>query len=210
MRTKEQEALRQRITRAIARGEREQELADLVAVETRRLSLTRVQYAEWLKLYYWEYFFTVTFRNPRKEPYYALKHVWNELQKCFVAMAFLGVEPHQSGDLHIHGLISGAGPGWRPEIKLPWEIFKELHARFGRSKVEACNSSEAVTGYCSKYILKQQSRVADYYGVFGKKQSWHDNLLGGVTPEGQAVLPWDWGVHTTLPGFSRSEIEGVG
>jgi len=194
----------QRIDRA---NRQEQELADLAAVETRRLELTRVQYAEWLKLYYWEYFFTTTFRKPRKEPYYALQHVWNELAKYFVAMSFMGVEPHQSGDLHIHGLISGAGPGWRPEIKLPWEIWQGLFTRFGRSKVEACNSNEAVTGYCSKYILKQQSRVADYYGVFGSSKSWHDNLLGGVTPEGQSILPWDWGVHRPLPGLSNNEID---
>ena len=140
----------------------------------RRDSSTRAAYAEWLQKYNWDYFLTSTFRQPRKEPYYALQSVWHELKKTFVARAFLVVEPHQSGDLHIHGLAAGTGPGWRPEIALPWEIWAGLFKRFGRAKVEAANSREAVTGYCAKYLLKQQSRVCDYYEVFGSKFAWRD------------------------------------
>ncbi|GAJ20077.1 unnamed protein product, partial [marine sediment metagenome] len=33
----------------------------------------------------------------------AIQSVWHELQKSFVSRAFLVAEPHQSGDLHIHG-----------------------------------------------------------------------------------------------------------
>jgi len=83
---------------------------------TRRGNLIRQQYAEFLQGYNWDYFLTSTFRQPRKEPYYALQSVWHELQKSFVARAFMVAEPHQSGDLHIHGLAAGAGPGWQPEM----------------------------------------------------------------------------------------------
>ncbi|MBA7552251.1 hypothetical protein ES705_44809 [subsurface metagenome] len=134
----------------------------------------RQEYAEFLQGYHWDYFLTSTFRKPRKEPYYALQSVWHELRKSFVARAFLVVEPHQSGDLHIHGLVAGTGAGWRPEIALPWDIWTGLFKRFGRAKVEACNTQEAVTGYCAKYLLKQQSRVCDYYEVFGNKLAWHN------------------------------------
>lgn len=141
-----------------------------------RTDQEREQYAAWLKKYHWDYFMTVTFRSPRKDPLPTLKHVWHELEDHNVKRAFLGVEPHQSGDLHIHGLLAGAyGSGstsWRPGIDLPWTIWEGLHKRFGRSKVEACDSNEAVTAYCSKYILKQQSRVADYYEVYGDKIAW--------------------------------------
>ncbi|MBA7540092.1 hypothetical protein ES705_32381 [subsurface metagenome] len=147
-----------------------------MAVVTYRGELIRQQYAEWLQGYNWDYFLTSTFRRPRIEPYYAIQSVWHELQKSFVARAFLVVEPHQSGDLHIHGLAAGAGPGWRPELALPWEIWSGLFKRFGRAKVEACNSQEAVTGYCAKYLLKQQSRACDYYEVFGNKFAWHNGL----------------------------------
>lgn len=134
----------------------------------------RQQYAEFLQGYNWDYFLTSTFRKPRKEPYYALQSVWHKLREYDVARAFLVAEPHQSGELHIHGLASGFGPGWLPDIALPWDIWSGLFKRFGRSTVEACNSQEAVTGYCAKYLLKQQSRVCDYYEVFGDKQAWYN------------------------------------
>jgi len=144
----------------------------MAVTATKRGSLIREQYAEFLQGYNWDYFLTSTFRLPRKEPYYALQSVWHELQKSSVARAFLVAEPFESGDLHIHGLAAGRGPGWRPELALPWDIWSGLFKRFGRAKVEACNSQEAVTGYCAKYLLKQQSRVCDYYEVFGNKLAW--------------------------------------
>ncbi len=137
----------------------------------------RQHYAEWLQGYNWDYLATITFRSPRREPYYALTHAWSELGKHNVARAFLGVEPHQSGDLHIHGLLAGPAPGWRPEIELPWQIWDGLFHRFGRARVEACNTHAAVTAYCSKYILKEQDRVADYYGVYGSQLSWQGGKL---------------------------------
>jgi hypothetical protein len=138
----------------------------------------RKNYAEFLKEFHWEYFFTSTFREPRREPYYALKHVWSEIKSCGAARSFMGVEPHQSGDLHIHGICSGfeyrvnnrtAFVG--NELDLPWEIWGRLFHRFGRAKVEECNSAEAVTGYCAKYVLKG-SRRADHYEIFGDKIAW--------------------------------------
>ena len=147
-----------------------------VVAATIRDNSIRQEYAEWLQGYHWDYFLTSTFRKPRKEPYYAIQSVWHELQKSFVARAFLVAEPHQSGDLHVHGLTAGAGPGWRPELALPWDIWTSLFKRFGRARVEACNTQEAVTGYCAKYLLKQQSRVCDYYEVFGDKFAWHNGI----------------------------------
>jgi hypothetical protein len=141
---------------------------------TRRGGILREAYAEWLQSYDWDYFLTVTFRKPRKDPYYALQSVWHELKQYDVARSFLVAEPHQSGDVHVHGLASGRGAGWQPGIALPWQIWDGLFKRFGRATVEAANSQEAVTGYCAKYILKQQSRVCDYYEVFGGKNAWRD------------------------------------
>lgn len=103
--------------------------------------------------------------------------VWGQLQKHHVARAFLACEPFQSGDVHIHGIVAGYPPGWKPEIDLPWDIWAGLFERFGRAKVEACNSYEAVTAYCAKYILKQQGRVGDYYEVFGDAFAWRGGVL---------------------------------
>lgn len=134
--------------------------------------LIKEEYAKFLQEYYWEDFFTATFRRPRHEPYYADKHIWSELKNYNVTRAFIGIEPFQSGDLHAHGMISGNISGWRPEMKLTWDIWEGLFNRFGRAKVEACNSAERVSEYCAKYILKQQSRACDYYYFHGDKFSW--------------------------------------
>jgi hypothetical protein len=89
-------------------------------------------------------------------------------------MSAVVAEPHQSGDLHVHGLVAGPGGCWRPDIALPWDIYAGLFKRFGRARVEACNNHEAVSLYCAKYLLKQQSRACDYYEVFGTKPAWHE------------------------------------
>ena len=146
-------------------------------MQTERGGIVRQAYADWLQSYHWDYFATATFRSPRKEPYYALKHVWHELHvNSNVDRAFLVAEPFQSGDLHIHGLLAG-DTNWKPEMKLPWDIWSGLFERFGRAKVEACNNQEAVSLYCAKYVLKQQSRVCDYYEVFGNKHVWLNGEL---------------------------------
>ena len=151
---------------------------------TERHSDTKVHYAEWLQGFTWDYFVTSTFRRPRKEPYYALQSVWHELQRHNVARGFLVAEPFQKcGDLHIHGIVAGTRgkgsyygvqtkDGVPLNIDTPRNIWQGLFERFGRAKVEWCNSSEAVSLYCAKYLLKQQSRVCDYYEVFGNKRTW--------------------------------------
>jgi len=146
---------------------------DLKMPAIKRDGRIRQDYAEWLKGYNWDYFLTSTFRQPRKDPYYALRIVWYELKRYFVARAFLVAEPHQSGDLHVHGIIAGRGPGWQPEMALPWDIWQGLFNRFGRAKVELCSSQQAAAAYCAKYLLKQQSRLSDYYEIFGTKYAWH-------------------------------------
>ena len=156
-------------------------------LEIAEASSLRESYADWLKQYHWDYFFTSTFRKPRKDPYYAIQAVWRSLQWNNVRRAFLCCEPHQTGDAHIHGIIAGAGPGWYPEIDLPWVIWNDLFKSFGRAKVTACNNQAAVAGYCAKYILKKQEGK-DHYEVFGTKLNWHDGLLEKLDKPVEYVL----------------------
>lgn len=149
-------------------------------IESRRVGWTKDKYAEFLQEYYWEDFYTITFRESRKEPYYAAKTVWSELQRYNVRRSFIAVEPLQSGDLHVHGIAAGNIRGWLPEMSLPWDIWKGMFKRCGRSKVEMCNSPELVANYCSKYILKQQSRVCDYYYLTGDKFAWDNGLINSI------------------------------
>lgn len=141
------------------------------------MELIRQAYADFLTNYNWDYFFTATFRSPRREPYYAMKSVWSEVRRHGAMRSFMGVEPFLSGDLHIHGLLAG----WSTDtpalgIDLPWEIWKALYTRFGRNKVEMCNSRERVTSYCAKYILKGQSSASDHYEFFGESWLWREGL----------------------------------
>lgn len=174
------QANRARMARERA-DEKMRSLVDMGVSVLRRTGRTRQEYAEFIQGYNWDYFLTSTFRSPRKEPYYALKHVYNELSRGNVKRAFLVAEPHESGDLHIHGIVAGAGAfegaKLKPEIELPWQLWGRLFKRFGRAKVEACNTRQAVALYCAKYVLKQQSRSSDYYEVYGDKPYWLTGLL---------------------------------
>jgi hypothetical protein len=147
--------------------------------------MVREQYAEWLQGYRWDYFMTATFRSPRKDALPALKHVWHELRERHnVARAFLVVEPHQSGDLHLHGILAGSrveGGGYFGQdsnnMDTPSGTWEGLFKRFGRAKVEPCNNHEAVSMYCSKYLLKQQHRVCDFYEIYGNRLTWERGKL---------------------------------
>jgi hypothetical protein len=145
--------------------------------ELTRTNLQREQYAEWLQGYRWDYFFTCTFRDARREPYYALEHVTSELVRHNMARGFLVAEPLQSGDLHTHGIIAGSVRQERNLMAEPEVMWQGLFKRFGRSKVEYCHTVAAVTMYCSKYILKQQSRACDYYKIYGNKLTWERGKL---------------------------------
>ena len=162
---------------AYRRNKREEEKTLLEIIERLRTKRTRKSYAEYLMNYHWDYFFTVTFRKARREPYYAMKAVLNVLGRHNMRRAFIGCEPHQSGDLHIHGILAGNNPGWYPELHLTWDIWEDLFKSFGRNKVELINSFEQVSMYCAKYVLKQQSRVCDYYTFYGEKKEWQGALI---------------------------------
>lgn len=101
-----------------------------------------------------------------------MKHVYNALKQNNIGKVFMGVEPFVSGDLHIHGLISGRGPGWLPEVDPPKKVWDNLFHKFGRARVENCHSLENVSGYCSKYIMKKQNGYMDHYDFFGDKNAW--------------------------------------
>lgn len=135
---------------------------------------------------YWSWRGSSIGGKPRREPYYAIKNVWQELVLYDVKRGFLVAEPHQSGDLHIHGIIAGGLPKQEP-IALPWDIWHGLFDRFGRAKVEAPNKHQCVTMYCSKYLLKQQHRACDYYEVFGDAVYWRSGVLQKTPVEREII-----------------------
>lgn len=140
----------------------------------------RKAYSEYLQQYRWDYYATVTFREPRKDPYYAMKAVSGFLwRESGAGRAFLAAEPHKSGDLHIHTIM--AQPikrGYRiyPGMGTPEEVWQGLFDRFGRSKVEPIRGAGDVSDYCSKYVLKGQ-KVADHYSFLGPAGMWDSSNM---------------------------------
>jgi len=120
--------------------------------------------SEWLQTYQWDYFHTVTFRNPRRDSIAALRDVGDVCSE-YSSRAFIAAEPHFSGFLHVHA-ITFQDPDMRPYY-LPWTIEERYRKRFGISAVQAVRGQEEVATYCSKYVTKGRAQYeflgAPYY-----------------------------------------------
>lgn len=137
--------------------------------------------------------------HARRHPDAAINDVWDELAWQGAKRAFIVAEPHQSGDLHTHGIMAGGLPQQRP-INLPWDIWQGLFNRFGRAKVESPRQGEAVSMYCAKYLLKQQHRACDYYAVLGDKVYWRAGRIDKPALERAAIAA---GAEYAIPYDAR-------
>lgn len=119
--------------------------------------------SEWLSLFPWTFFITVTFRwwaRPEQaQPHF--EYVRSALARYRPEHLFLGSELHKKGDLHIHGLYAEGQGAYVAGFGAPRDIdiWSTLFKRFGRSKVEPVRSIEAVAAYCTKYVTKD---LTDY------------------------------------------------
>lgn len=116
----------------------------------------REELGAWLATLEWSYFLTVTCAIPRK-PHQSLSlltSIKRNLQPFLPSLVFLGTEQHLSSLLHVHGLYRHG------LIAVPARvIWQSLFKQFGRSKVEVVRSQEAVSRYCTKYVVKE---LTDY------------------------------------------------
>lgn len=104
------------------------------------------------------HFLTVTYRNSR-----VLRSDGGDLTRVLQSIrrdrlfgrVFLVGEAHQTGDLHVHGVLRGpAGASGDAAAQSLWERCRE---QFGRSQVRRVRSSASVSAYCTKYVLKQMA-----------------------------------------------------
>jgi hypothetical protein len=111
---------------------------------------------------YWDYFFTVTTRKPRKDSISLIQSVWKWLNHedygFNLQCGFLATEPFKyQKNLHLHGILknqdSNAIDSYFGET-YHYYMQRSLNYRFGRSRVEVCRSNEQVSGYCTKYVTK--------------------------------------------------------
>lgn len=95
--------------------------------------------------------------------YAALRDSDDWAHQSGIARTFMACEPHTSGMLHVHGVAFVNWP--RSEMSaLSYNAWSTSFRRFGRSKFEACRSREDVSGYCSKYVTKSDSRYEYAFG----------------------------------------------
>jgi hypothetical protein len=83
---------------------------------------------------------------------------WNKWRKGQGRPVYvLGIEPHQSGDLHLHAVIKFNTP-WTMQRCVGWRIWSMKDYKpgmdMGWSRIEPPASQLDVAGYCSKYVTK--------------------------------------------------------
>lgn len=122
----------------------------------------RDAWSEYLISQPWDYFLTITFREPvaRHRALATLYFCDRTLRRLKPRSVFLGAEEHLSTYLHIHGLFRcGTIPGLENPAS---EIFQSLFERYGRSKVEIPRSQADVATYVTKYATKNLAEYSFY------------------------------------------------
>jgi len=122
----------------------------------------RLEWAGWLESFSWDYFITVTFREPL--PKHRAETVLRSCGKTLYKRLrperlFLGAEPHISTYMHLHGLYKAAHgtdtwASMQHNTEAPSDVWRPLFETFGRSKVERIRSPEDTAKYVSKYCVK--------------------------------------------------------
>lgn len=110
----------------------------------------RDAYSKFLQGYPWDFYSTVTFRKPRGDPLSASLAVSGKLRTLGSSRAFLAVEPHGSGMVHVHTLSRHA---FQPKLS-EYAAYRYLFKTFGRSTVEPIRDTQSVSAYCAKYVTK--------------------------------------------------------
>ena len=125
----------------------------------------REAWGEWLLTMPWDYFLTVTFREPlpphRQEG--VLHSLEATVKRVFKPVGlFLGTEPHISRNVHIHGLVrSAALPAFQGVERQ--DMWRYLFDKFGRSQVlPVRGTGKGAAYYVTKYCTKGNSAYSIY------------------------------------------------
>ena len=125
----------------------------------------RPEYGAWLASFPWDYFLTVTFREPvpmrRQE---SVTHaVGQSIKARYETVKMLGLfaEPHLSQNLHLHGLVHlGASEEIVARARKDMQAY--LTDKFGRSAAAFPRGRGSVTKYVAKYCVKEDG----YYEIW--------------------------------------------
>lgn len=131
----------------------------------RVITALKAVYGDWLATFPWDYFLTITFREPvpmrRQE---SVTHAVGQSLKSryeTVEMLALFAEPHLSQNLHLHGLVKlGSAENVLDNARRDMQAY--LSEKFGRSQAAYPRGRGAVTAYVAKYCVK----VDGYYELW--------------------------------------------
>ena len=132
---------------------------------SRLITDLRAAYSDFLATLPWDFFLTVTFREPvpmrRQE---SVTHAVGRTIKAryeTVDNLALFAEPHMSQNLHLHGLVHlGAAEEVVGHARRDMQQY--LTEKFGRSQAAFPRGAGAVTAYVAKYCVKADG----YYEFF--------------------------------------------
>jgi len=133
----------------------------------------RLEWGNWLETWLWDFFITVTCREPL--PAHRSDSVLNSIGKQLCTrfqpeMLFLGAESHISRLTHFHGLYRATDGPWRENTPtwlmrtIATDVWSCLFETYGRSKVERIRGAKDVSTYVAKYCTKELGS----YGLFGR------------------------------------------
>lgn len=109
--------------------------------------------AAWLSGFEWDWFLTVTFREPlpRNRGDSVLNSIGKTLLRHNPSLIFLGMEEHASTYLHCHGLFQSRLVDGRVPSSTIWN---DLFQTYGFSRVEPIRSQHKAARYVTKYCVK--------------------------------------------------------
>lgn len=131
--------------------------------------------AAWVPEYSWDFFGTITNRNPRRD---GLAFMRDIAEAPGYERLLITLEPHKlNRNLHAHCLIATPEPAslpWRGEHYGPYtasDFWEKWFHRFGGTRVETIRCMQDVADYIAKYVTKVTD--GDNYGFYGQDElSW--------------------------------------
>ena len=143
--------------------------------------LIKSGYSDFLQSYSWQSFYTITCRKPRRDNLAFIRDIDNAIREQSLSFrSFVAIEPHRTGFIHAHGLLSFDIPLRDPEgIYLGFsheEINRRFRYNFGFSRDSKIRTLTKTTNgvqtgvllYCSKYVVKcDRGYEYDFLGDWG-------------------------------------------
>lgn len=164
--------------------------------------------AEWLTMYSWTYFVTLTFRR-RCDPNSALTKSLRFLKESGAIRVAAFIEPHQSGDPHMHGLVwyGDALPGLASAGQIASTTLCDLwfaRPAGGLARASVVRNAQGAAHYVAKYVTKCTDKREFPWTLWGPAHAWR--IQPGMREE---LEGWEHSTHSRSSRRSLARNEGA-